>query len=115
METSNLKNMVVLKNMPSNMIEEAIIVLKKNVNMKEIEIQNNAESINNKNLQKQKGKDYIVKEAEMIINHYMTKIETNKKKEILNRKINHKYEKMKRYLCITSLISIIEMLFLFIK
>ena len=28
METSNMKNMVVLKNLPSNMIEEAIIIFK---------------------------------------------------------------------------------------
>ena len=33
METSNLKNTVILKSVPSNIIEEAIIVLKKN-NMK---------------------------------------------------------------------------------
>ena len=37
METSNLKNMVVLKNVPSNMIEEAMIVLKKNIKNKETE------------------------------------------------------------------------------
>ena len=30
METSNLKNMVVLKNLPSNIVDEAIIVLKAN-------------------------------------------------------------------------------------
>ena len=31
METSNLKNTVILKSIPSNIIEEAIIVLKKNI------------------------------------------------------------------------------------
>ena len=35
METSKLKNMVVLKSVPSNIIEEAIIVLKKNIKVKE--------------------------------------------------------------------------------
>lgn len=28
METSNMKNMVVLKNLPSNLVEEAIVILK---------------------------------------------------------------------------------------
>ena len=31
MESSNLKNMVVLKNLPSNLIDEAIIILKGNL------------------------------------------------------------------------------------
>ena len=30
MDTSNLKNIVVLKNLPSNLVEEEIVVLKKN-------------------------------------------------------------------------------------
>ena len=40
METSNLKNTVILKSIPSNIIEEAIIVLKKNIKIKEFELQN---------------------------------------------------------------------------
>ncbi len=34
METSNLKNTVILKSVPSNIIEEAIIVLKKGIKIK---------------------------------------------------------------------------------
>lgn len=30
METSNMKNIVVLKNLPSNIVEEAIVILKGN-------------------------------------------------------------------------------------
>ena len=30
MESSDMKNMVVLKNLPSNMVEEAIIIFKEN-------------------------------------------------------------------------------------
>ena len=117
METGNLKNMVVLKNVPSNMIEEAMIVLKKNIKIKETEMQNYIENETNKNLKKEntQPKDYIIKEAEMIISHYMSKIENNKKKEILNKKINKKYNKMKKYLYITSFICIIEMILILIK
>ena len=59
METSNLKNTVILKSVPSNIIEEAIIVLKKNIKVKEYEIKNKSEK-------SEKG-NYIIKEAEMII------------------------------------------------
>ena len=34
METSKMKNMVVLKNLPSNMIEEAIVIFKENSKIK---------------------------------------------------------------------------------
>ena len=36
METSKMKNMVVLKNLPSNMIEEAIVIFKENSKIKPI-------------------------------------------------------------------------------
>ena len=38
METSNLKNMVVLKNLPSNIVDEAIIVLKANKKTKKLKL-----------------------------------------------------------------------------
>ena len=37
MESSNMKNIVVLKNLPSNMVEEAIIILKETQRVKEKE------------------------------------------------------------------------------
>ena len=37
MEASNLKNMVVLKNLPSNIVDEAIIVLKTNKKAKKLQ------------------------------------------------------------------------------
>ena len=37
METSNIKNMVVLKNLQSNIVDEAIIVLKPNKKAKKIQ------------------------------------------------------------------------------
>lgn len=117
METSNLKNMVVLKSLPSNIVEEAIVILKKNIKVKEFEPQNNAETknkINNKESENNQ-KDYIVKEAEMLVNDYISTMENNKKKEQLNKKINDKYKKMKKYLCSTSIIAIIELILLIIK
>ena len=37
MEASKLKNMVVLKNLPSNLVDEAIIILKANKRVKKLE------------------------------------------------------------------------------
>ena len=43
METSNMKNMVVLKNLPSNLVEEAIVILKSSKKVKKLEkIEKNA-------------------------------------------------------------------------
>ena len=36
MDTSNMKNIVVLKNLPSNIVEEAIVILKSNAKVKNI-------------------------------------------------------------------------------
>lgn len=86
---SKMKNMVVLKNLPSNIVEEAYVVLKPNKNFKI-------------NLQKQENEserlpaDYVVKEAEMVISNYLSKIED--KKVIRNlevEKIKKKYKNLK--------------------
>ena len=121
METSNLKNMVVLKDVPSNMVEEAIIILKKNIKIKEAELKNYKENDRKQKdkkaiSQNSKGlKDNIVKEAEMIINNYINSLESNKKNEQLNKKINRKCKKLKKYLYIATIISIIEMLIILLK
>lgn len=122
METSNLKNMMILKSVPSNIIEEAIIILKKNIKIKEFEMQNQSDIEQKKKIKKEANlnnitdkKDYIVKEAEMILNQYITKIENNKKQEMSNKKLNKKYKTIKKWLYITSFLSLIEMIMLFIK
>ena len=37
METSNMKNMVVLRNLPSNLVEEAIVILKSSKKVRKLE------------------------------------------------------------------------------
>ena len=74
MEDSKLKNMVVLKNLPSNIVDEAIIVLKSNKKVKKLQkIEKDKQSLENK--EEKKDKEYILKEAEMIVNNYISKIE----------------------------------------
>ena len=62
METSNMKNMVVLKNLPSNLVEEAIVILKSSKKAKKLEkIQKNHNVP--KGQDKKREKDYVLKEA----------------------------------------------------
>ena len=69
METSKLKNMVVLKNLPSNIVDEAIVVLKTNKKIKKLQkIEQNKNLISNEN--DKKDKEYILKEAEILVNNY---------------------------------------------
>ena len=62
METKMMKNMVVLRNIPSNIVEEAYIVFKDNV---KIHMRGKEEH----------EKIYAVSEAEMIVSDYISKIE----------------------------------------
>ena len=114
METSNMKNMVVLKNLPSNLVEEAIVILKSSKKVKKLEkIEKNkmekVESI-------KKEKDYFLKEAEMLISNYISKIENNnEQKECRNIKTNKKYIRLKKYAYLSSFIIFIQALLLIVK
>ena len=41
MGIENMKNMVVLKNLPSNIVDEAIVILKPNVKLKSLDLAEN--------------------------------------------------------------------------
>lgn len=106
MQSSDMKNMVVLKNLPSNMVEEAIIIFKETQKVKQKELLEQRKEIDLIETQT-KSKEYIVKEAEMLVTDYISKIEKNKKS--INKKcIEHKYKILKKY-------SIILTVFLFIS
>ena len=117
MEESKLKNMVVLKNLPSNLIEEAIVILKSNKKLKKLEKidkekRNEEEKIKtNKN-----NKEFVIKEAEMIITSYITKIEENKQKNQKNKiEQTKKVRRLKNYAYISSVIILLQTLLLIAK
>lgn len=114
MKESNLKNIVVLKNLPSNFIEEAFVVLKSNKNAKKLEkIEKNKKiEVTNNN---KKSKDYILKEAEMIISNYISNIETTTNEKYKKIKANKKYIRLKNYAYISSVIMFIQLIMLIIK
>lgn len=115
MSQGNLKNMVVLKNLPSNIVEEAFVILKSNKKVKQVEkIEKNKLKKNSDN--ENKEKDYIIKEAEMLVSNYITTLEQKKKdRNINNKKLNQKYKKVKNYAIISSIIILLEGIALLIK
>lgn len=111
MEASNLKNMVVLKNLPSNIVDEAIIILKNSKKIKKLEKVENNKTTNKKEKQTTQ-KDYILKEAEMLVNSYVSKIENKEDKKIADNKMQQKYKKIKKYSIITTIVGVIEFILL---
>ena len=116
MEASNLKNMVIIKNLPSNLVEEAIIILKQNKKVKNMEHIKKIEAtkLNTKRINSLKEKDYIVKEAEMLVNEYIKKIEKSKEDKKLEKDIKRKYKKNKKLLIGLTIISLVEFILLII-
>ena len=97
MEVSNMKNMVVLKNLPSNIVEEAFVVLKANKKIKNLERVDGSKKSLSKDSSK-KESDYMLKEAEMIVSNYISKIESNDKNSVFKKKTEwKKNKKLKKY------------------
>lgn len=96
MNIESMKNMVVLKNLPSNIVEEAIVVLKPNVKLKSLDLAEN-KAKNKKEESKYNSKRYIINEAEMVVNNYLSKLEKDKKNNYkINKEIENKYKRAKK-------------------
>lgn len=69
----NMRNIIRLKDVPSNTIEEAIIIFKENKKAKKFEFSNKFRENNGEN---NDDKKYIIKEAELIISDYLNSSES---------------------------------------
>ena len=112
MESSDMKNMVVLKNLPSNMVEEAIIIFKETQKVKQKELVDKGKKIN-LTQKESKSRDYILKEAEMLVTDYINKLE-NKKQSKNSNEIIAKYKKLKKYSIISTVLLVISLIINFI-
>ena len=103
MQTNNVKNIVILKNLPSNIVEEAIVILKSNKYAKKLQM---IEKNNNKELEQKEsnGKQYVIKEAEALLSSYISKIENKKYIEKPNKVLNERYQRLKRYSIIVTIL-----------
>ena len=102
MDTSSLKNIVVLKDLPSNIVEEAIVVLKENQKIQKLELIDKSkkmakEQAGEKVVERGKNsKDYVIKEAQMLIAEYISRIENKNKIENQSiQTLKKKYKKLK--------------------
>lgn len=112
MQSSDMKNMVVLKNLPSNMVEEAIIIFKETQRVKQKELIDKENKISSEEIQP-KSKEYILKEAEMLVTDYINKIE-NKKKITSKKGIESKYKNLKKYSIASTIFLIVSLIINFI-
>lgn len=98
MQNKKLKNTIVLKGMASNIVEEAIVILRPHVKLKQKEYVDKSNCIESSSF----TNNYIVKEAENVILNYIAKIENRKN-------IDKSYKKLMkyRYLQISNIILIV--------
>ncbi len=119
MDVSNMKNIIVLKNLPSNLVEEAIVVLKENKKVKRyqyadsenvnIDKRKAEKTVNNE--EKDKDKKYILKEAEMVINNYISKIETRSPRWKNNiKQLEKKYKKSLKLNFVLGIFTVISLI-----
>lgn len=93
MNDNKMKNIIVLKNLPSNLVEEAIVVLKHNKTKLPEHIEKSKEHVDIKINEK----DYILKEAEMVVNTYISKMENANKSRFKkpDKVMQRKYNRLK--------------------
>ena len=91
MEKEKMDNIILLKNLPSNLVEEAIVVLKENHKLPAAERKYVVET-----KKETTEENYIIKEAEMLVMEYIQKLE-NRKDKRNNMDWWKKYKKLKKW------------------
>ncbi len=104
MEKGQMKNIVVLKNLPSNLIEEALVIVKSKKNVKTLEYIDKKEN-GKKQETREDTKEYIIREAESVISSYIHAMEKKDKKQE-NRTINKKYKILKIYSIVITILMV---------
>ena len=70
-----MRNIVILKDLPSNLVEEAFVVFKENQKIKRPEyVEKSSEKFSGE-IDRGNDEDYVVKEAELLVSNYISKIE----------------------------------------
>lgn len=111
MNTGKMKNIVILKNLPSNVVEEAIVFLKANQKILKTEVVDNKSS--NRNFERKNTKDYIINEAEMVISNYVSNLENSKKID-QSKKLEIKYKKLQKVTILFGILMSASLLFIII-
>lgn len=102
---NNMKNIVILKNLPSNIIEEAIVVVKNkkqilddvdinNKNKNEVQGYMSNDDFKKMEKIKKESREYVVKEAESVIANYLEKVSDRERRK-KRKNIEARYYKIK--------------------
>ena len=110
MDNNDMKNMIILKDLPSNLVEQAIVIFKKNKKINKFELAENKKNkcVNTKNNNKISENNFFIKEAQNVIADYISRIEDQNFKSKDNiKKLEEKNKKLKIFsgisLCIISI------------
>lgn len=135
MKTNIMKNVIILKNLPSNLIDEAIVIVKDKKKIKDINysefIKDGGEKFSSsankqtsnrviqgymkeedlKKLEDTKKEDrkYVIKEAEIVVTNYLSKID-NKMPEKRIKRLEKSYKRAKKMSIILGIISVISII-----
>ncbi len=135
MKTDIMKNVIILKNLPSNLIDEAIVIVKDKKKIKDINysefIKDGGEKFSSssnrqtsnrviqgymkeedlKKLEDTKKEDrkYVIKEAEIVVTNYLSKID-NKMPEKRIKRLEKSYKRAKKMSIILGIISVISII-----
>lgn len=102
MSNDNFKNIVVLKNLPSNLVDEAIVILKSKKTAKKLElIEKNSIKRYKKN---NNSEDYVIKEAENVVTNYIYNLENYNNTKNVHNNIETRYKKIRAYSIFISII-----------
>ncbi len=85
-----------MKDLPSNLVEEAFVILKKNQKIKKLEYADNKSDNFSEDNNRDNEDEYVVKEAELLISNYIKKLENQDltgKKVVME--LVKKYNKLK--------------------
>ena len=107
MEKCKMKNVVVLRNLPSNLIEEAFVVVKSKKVARSLErIDGKNENIDRKN----KDDGYIVREAESVLSSYVSLAEKKDDKKV-EFGIKRRYNMLKIYGVLVTVAFVVAVVF----
>lgn len=102
-----MKNVVVLRNLPSNLIEEAFVVVKSKKVARSLErIDGKNENIDRKN----KDDGYIVREAESVLSSYVSLVEKKDDKKV-EFGIKRRYNMLKIYGVLVTVAFVVAVVF----
>ena len=113
MDINNMRNIVILKNLPSNLVDEAFVVLKKNQRIKKLEYVENKSDNFSEDKNKTNQDEYVVREAELVISNYINTLENQDFKGLkMNSDLAKKYIRLRRFSYVLGIILLISLCYI---